>query len=145
MYLRTIIQRLKERGHDFSVFQPCTQQEIHALEQEFGIQLPAAYREFLLLMGHVGGEVMRGTQCFYKDLHKIQGWSRTLLESNYVETPLPLDAFIFLYNGYQFLFFRTSEGDDPPVYSYVEGDDSAHTFPQTFPHFSQFLRSIIEE
>lgn len=145
MYLDSIIQRLKEQGHEFRAFQACTEQEIHSLEQELGIQLPAAYREFLLLMGHDGGDVLRGTQCFYEDLPKIQGWSRTLLESNNVQTPLPPDAFVFLYSGYQFLFFRLSEGADPPIYSYTEGDAPATGFPEVFPHFSHFLRSIIEE
>lgn len=145
MYLGAVIQRLREQGHDFSEFKPCTEQEIRALEQELGVQLPAAYREFLLLMGHDGGDVLSGTRCFYADLTRIQDWSRTLLTSNHVATPLPADAFIFLYTGYQFLFFRTTEGADPPVYSYTEGDAPAAAFPQTFPHFSHFLRSVIEE
>lgn len=145
MYLDQVIARLVEQDVDTQEFQPCSEQEVQELEQQLERQLPAAYREFLLTMGHGAGEMFQADDCFYGDLPKIQRLANILLAQNNVATPLPADAFVFLYAGYQFLFFRTGEGDDPPTYYYMEGDEQTNTFPRTFEHYSEFLASAIEE
>lgn len=76
---------------------PCTLQEVEELEQCRGHRLPEAYREFLFWMGHTSGGVLAGTNCFYRDLQRIQASARELLEENQYSGELPKDAFVFLY------------------------------------------------
>ncbi len=57
---------------------------------------------------------------------------------------MPEDAFVFfMHQGYQFMFFRLSEGDDPPVYYYGEGEGQ-DTFRVLQPSYSAFLETEIE-
>ncbi len=58
---------------------------------------------------------------------------------------LPEDAFVFfMHQGYHFNFFRTSAGDDPPIYRYLEGTD-LETFPSTYSHFTDFLLQGVQD
>lgn len=122
----------------------CTRDEVSAIEQQLGISLPRAYQEFLLSMGHSAGQFLRGSDCFFKHLPQLQEWAIELLqENNFVES-LPEDAFIFfMHQGYQFSFFRVSEGADPPIYSYCEGTEET-SFIQSHESFSEFLATEVE-
>ncbi len=105
---------------------PCTDAEVAQLEQQLGGPLPAAYREFLLWMGHGAGRFFVGTDYFYTDIKNIEHYregAQELLAENSVRTSIPEDAFIFyMHQGYQFMFFRLTENDNPPVYYYGEGE-----------------------
>lgn len=73
-------------------------------------------------MGHGAGTFMLGSSFFYNDLIDNQKYAQELLEEDHFPIPLPPDAFVFfMHQGYQFSFFRESDGDDPPVYYYLEG------------------------
>jgi hypothetical protein len=124
---------------------PCSEDEINALEYHLGLSLPQAYREFLLWMGHSGGGLLRGSDCFYKHLPHLREWAVELLEEDNFHEPLPDDAFVFfMHQGYQFAFFRLSEGDDPPVYYYHESTDQS-SFVISHRSFSEFLIVGIED
>jgi hypothetical protein len=122
MYLDTV----KARFRSLNVLRrqkvvPCTEKEVRRLEKTLGFPLPAAYREFLRWMGHGAGNFLRGTDCFYKCLPLLQGWATELLEENENPVVLPEDAFVFgMHQGYQFVFLRRSDGDNPPIYYYTE-------------------------
>ncbi len=101
---------------------PCSWYEINKLENQVGSKLPQMYREILTHIGHGAGDFWAGEDCFYKHLPLIQKWARELLLEDSFPVSLPDDAFVFfMHQGYQFDFFRLSEGDNPPVYSYLEG------------------------
>jgi hypothetical protein len=124
MYLEKTQQK-KELLHQagFKQFVPCTEEEITKLEDWVGHRLPHTYREFLLWMGHWGGGLFVGSDCFYENLKDLQEWTRTLLEEDKNPVQLPEDAFtFFMHQGYLFLYFRLSEGEDPPVYYYLENE-----------------------
>lgn len=140
-----LVRRLASRGVDAAQWQPCSPQQVQALEAHVGGQLPAAYRAFLLLMGRGAGDYLAGTPCFYDELLPIQAWSRSLLAQHRLDHLLPPDAFFFVNNGYHLLFFRLCEGDDPPVYTYLEGDAVAAAFPRAFERYSDFLLSMADE
>ncbi len=124
---------------------PCTLQEVEELEQCIGHRLPEAYREFLLWMGHAGGGVLAGTNCFYRDLRRIQASARELLEENQYAGELPKDAFVFyMHQGYQFNFFHLADGDDPPVYCYVDENPPRTFFEQIYQRFSLFVLTEVE-
>ncbi|MEQ8757271.1 MAG: SMI1/KNR4 family protein [Coleofasciculus sp. G1-WW12-02] len=145
MYLDTVKQQLQQLG----LVQPdelvgCTASEINKLEQELGISLPKAYQEFILEMGHGAGQFLRGSDCFFKHLPYLREWAIELLEENNFPKPLPNDAFIFfMHQGYQFSFFLVSEGDDPPIYSYCEGENQIQ-FTKSNAKFSEFLEQEVE-
>jgi hypothetical protein len=121
----------------------CTEAEVAALEQRIGSALPAAYREFLLWMGHSGEHLLRGSDVFYDRLIDLQEWGPELLEENSIP-PMPDDAFVFyMHQGYQLAFFRLSEGDNPPAYYYGEGE-GLDRFRLDYARYSDFLVAVIE-
>jgi hypothetical protein len=145
MYLESIKQRLIALNRDSS--QPlcgCTLEEIRQLEQRLGVKLPRAYQEFLRMMGKEAGQFLRGSDCFYPQMRELQTAAVELLEENHFPQVLPKDAFVFfLHQGYQFSFFRLSEGDDPPTYSYCEGETQG-SFVKSHERFSDFLATEME-
>jgi hypothetical protein len=91
------------------------------------------------MMGHGAGKFLRGSDCFYQHLPQIQEWAKQLLVENDFPQALPEDAFVFfMHQGYQFSFFRLSEGDNPPTYSYCEGQEQPD-FVKSHDQFSDFL------
>lgn len=143
------LEKVKARIEELHVLYPdkiapCTEEEVWALEKELGRALPAAYREFLLWMGHNDGNLQRGTNWLYEDLAFLQEDAVELMQQDAFPVTLPQDAFVFLMHAhYQFAFFRTSEGDDPPVYMYVETDEEI-ALKISDSHYSDFLLDLVE-
>ena len=103
----------------------CSDEEVRGLEDRFGVHVPAAYREWLLWMGHRAGGFLRGTDVFYdSDLPSLKEGALELFHENEMDGALPADALVFyLHQGYVVQFMRLSEGDDPPIYGYAEGKE----------------------
>lgn len=122
----------------------CTRNEVILIEQQLEINLPIVYQEFLLSMGHSAGKFLQGSDCFFQHLLFLQDWAVELLNENNFPQKLPEDVFVFyMHQGYQFSFFRLSEGDDPPTYSYCEGTNQT-TFIISHKRFSDFLKTEVE-
>jgi len=154
MYLddvKRLFAEVNARTHIADAVHPCTEQEIAQLERQYHLTLPPAYQEFLRWMGHGAGRFLAGDGCFYDALPQLRAYALELLEENHVTYRLPDDAFVFsMHDGYQFLFFRVSEGENPPVYWYgegepVEGSDAANPFSRRFERYSDFLVAAITE
>src|ERR1051326_8785008 len=115
MYLEKVKAQVEElQGrHLIGQLVPCSEEEVHALENQLGRALPAAYREVRLLMGQRTGGLLGGTSWLYEDLEFIQDDALDLMRRDRFPVLLPPDAFVFLmHEGYQFAFFRLTEGDD---------------------------------
>lgn len=145
MYLDSLKIRLAEISSISSdQISPCTEEEVSSLELQLGVSLPSAYREFLLWMGHGAGQLMQGSDCFFAQLLTIQEWAKELLQENSFPEKLPDDAFVFfMHQGYQFSFLRTTEGDDPPIYYFLE-DEEQTSFIKIHEHYHEFLATEIE-
>lgn len=100
----------------------CSIDEIDAIAQGLGLNLPQAYREFLEWTGKSGG-------CFagdYFDCNRVlkfnQSHCRWMLEKSNQFDSFPKDAiFIIVYQGgYGFEFICASEGENPPVHRGIE-------------------------
>jgi hypothetical protein len=112
-YLKNRGERLKSLG----LF------ELKEFEEKVNVTLPKEYRDFLLLMGRSAGNYMKGSSVFYEQLLHLKEWTDELINENNLP-PLPPDAFPFwMHQGYQAAYFRTTEGDNPPVYYFTEGKD----------------------
>ncbi|MEG3896350.1 MULTISPECIES: SMI1/KNR4 family protein [unclassified Microcoleus] len=143
------LDRVKERFKELKLVNPhelmgCTYREITELEKKLGFSLPEAYKEFLLWMGKNAGRVLQGSDCFFKHLPYLKEWAIELLEENQFPNTLPEDAFVFfMHQGYQFSFFRLSEGDDPPTYFYCEGTNQT-SFTRSHNKLSEFMATEIQ-
>ena len=112
--------------------------EIDELESELGHGLPRTYRRFLERMGHSAGGLFRGSDYSLAQPHRLRlrpAAERVIARAGGGHE-LPVDAFVFLiHHGYQFLFMRLGEGDDPPVYRFSDADHQAVRIADTFSEF----------
>ncbi len=144
------LDRVKERVQELhllaqNVVWPCTEQEIEQLEEWMHISLPAAYKEFLLWMGHRAGGLFFDAHCHYWDLEHNQIVAAQMLQENNFPVSLPQDAFVFYIDQATiFYFFLLSEGEDPPVYMYEELMPGP-TFPLAYHKYSEYLAAEVEK
>ncbi|RAJ88235.1 SUKH superfamily protein [Chitinophaga dinghuensis] len=101
----------------------CSVSEMKRLERYFELTLPSTYVEFLYYMGKGAGSYMEGSSVFLDEIYILKpDFEELLLERG---LSLPANAFVFwAHQGYQFAFFCTDEGDNPPVYFYYEGKNA---------------------
>lgn len=132
---------------------PCDDSQIYSIERRCNISLPQSYKEFLRWGGVSAGGFRRDSNCFYEyssqflEMREIA--EELLIEDDFVDL-LPEDAFVFdMHQGYIFWFFKTLDGDDPPVYGYQQGcAPISHTkipFKMISSSFSEFLLKSLEE
>lgn len=147
MYLNKAQQRYQTYafGHKLRPIKGCTDSDIADLEDALRLELPAAYVEFLRWMGHDAGDLLIGTDYAYAIVPRLRTWAQELLDEDVYTTPLPQDAIVTsMHQGYQFLFIRAAEGDDPPVYYYREGMQEPD-FIKKFASFSMYITHIVDE
>ncbi|MFB8798281.1 MAG: SMI1/KNR4 family protein [Microcoleus sp.] len=149
MYLEKFKARFAELQHLFPYkLLSCTEEQIHSLERQYGLTLPMAYKQFLLWGGVCAGGLFEGSNYSYDDLSELREGAEGLLERDEFPEPLPKDAFVLMmHQGYIFWLFKTSEGDDPPVYGYEERDVGVPPVPfkKISSSFSKFLEEALEE
>ena len=92
-------------------------------------------------MGHNAGIFNRGSDYLYKDLFNLTSLARKTLRNSPFE--LPNNAFvIFSHQGYIFAYFMLSDGDDPPVYTYMEAEPEPKKWATSF---SEYLAKSLQE
>ena len=118
-----------------SSFRGCTESQIAEIASNKN--LPLRYREFLSEMGQAAGKFFIGTDIFYPSIIGLTNDARELVSEDSAGIALPVDAIAFaMHQGYEVLFFRTTDGDDPPVYHYSEGSGQ---FQRKYDSFTQYL------
>lgn len=121
----------------------CSPAEIEQVAVDVGRPLPLAYQEFLAKMGRGAGRFYVGTDLFYPNLLGLSEAAHELVAEDEAGIALPEDAVAFMmHQGYQFMFFRTGEGDDPPVYYYME---LSGEFVKKGERLSQFLIDVAHD
>ncbi len=120
----------------------CSEQDLLELQHGMGVQLPPAYLRFLRRCGADTGDFLRGSDLTLAFLPRLRSSAQALLTDD--KGPLlPDDAFVFFsHQGYQFLFFRLSDGPDPPVFYYLE---ASGVFRKVAPSFSAWLRQTVHD
>ncbi|BBH22960.1 hypothetical protein Back11_43050 [Paenibacillus baekrokdamisoli] len=121
-----------------------TEIEVEHCEKIIGSPFPYQYREFLLSIGQNAGMLFQGTDILFRNaenLLELRKEAENLMDENQESFNLPTGAFVFsMHQGYEFNFFVITEGNDPPVYQYVEGDGPPVL---VWDSFSTFLRKSI--
>jgi hypothetical protein len=102
----------------------CSDSDITRIEGTSGVQLPAAYKAFLRVVGKNAGQLMGDIDFLYEGVLALNARAAAILD-NWEEGKLvlPAKAFVFsMRQGEQFMFFiADGRSDDPPVYYYFEG------------------------
>jgi hypothetical protein len=115
--------------------EPCDEWEVRDLEQQLRVELPPAYRAFLLVAGHGFGSFAGSHHAVDDDLAGLQRAGRRIFRGDGGD--LPGGAFVFfVHQGFVVRFFLLDDGPDPAVFEYVE-----HWPPvkQLATRFSEFL------
>lgn len=121
----------------------CSPEEITAFEQDVGQSLPETYRSFLEHMGRNAGNFYVGTNFFYPGILGLTKAARELLAEDEANLTLPDDAIVFsMHQGYQFLFLRANDGNDPSVWHYLE---QTGEFTKKAEHLTQFLFDVAHD
>jgi hypothetical protein len=101
--------------------------------------------KFILTMGKGAGDLLAGSDVFYHQIEGLQDVAVEMLIEDGFPQKLSEDAFVFfMHQGYQFNFFNTSAGDDPPVYRYLEETD-LETFPLIYSHLNDLLLQELQD
>jgi hypothetical protein len=140
----SVVQQMQQATWDWfprDELIPCTEHEIEVLESQLGMPIPGALKAFLLWMGQGAGTFLQSGGCFYPDMLTAREQAKRTLEQYGKLSTLPEDALvIYIHEGVQFSFIRTSEGDNPPVYSY--GDHAPlYIFCIAYEYYSDFLET----
>ncbi len=127
---------------------PCSEAEVQSYETQLGLKLPLAYKEFLLWGGHGIGvgwnHIMRGSEFYfdafyyddrrpyYRDLMKHDDLDYSVLDEQTI--------IIFSHHDYQCAYIRADEGENPPVYFYLEGESE---IVKESDSYSEYLEGVI--
>ena len=102
---------------------PCgaSLEEIAALEDSIGFELPEAYREYLSFMGKDYDGILRGSDCFINNVIDNNGYLPELLQENGLAATTRNACVWFLHQGYIALWFDLpAEGQDPELSLFTE-------------------------
>jgi len=115
-------------------------EDISELEKSLGCSLPAAYKEYLLLIGKDYEGVMVGTNCFLSDVKSNNEYLPELLEENDLSEHILPNRYVafFCHQGYMMAWFSIpSEASDPVCTYYFEGTTEK---PEEYGTFSEFMK-----
>ncbi len=142
-YINDLVKRLEEKGISMV---KCTEDDLKMLNQVVKKgKLPEAYIEFLKVMGNgTKGQFMGGDSCFINEIKDLREGAIELLEENDSKNIITDDDFIFwMSQGCMFCFFKTNEGDNPPIYFYNESGEN-DKFIKISNSFTDFLIARLE-
>lgn len=128
-------------------FEGCSREEIVDLEEYATGKFPPYYRAFLELMGRGSGHLFLGSDALVSENHqlRLRAAAERLLKRRDSTWSLPPSAFVFLmHQGYQFLFIRLDEGEDPPVYLVTEREPCPKKLSDNFSVYIENYTSDLE-
>ena len=133
---------------------PCTETEVNELESMLPkpYHLPEAYKEFLLYGGHRMADVFNGYEASYRVVKKIASSQNqeiirmVQLEDIPDKKELPADLFVIeeVHHCGNFTYLLVTEGENPPVYFWEEGEGGLEYSRELANCFSNFLMMRIK-
>ena len=118
---------------------PATEDEIDSFEAAFGHRLPASYRAYLRVCGTHPPKHLVGSDCVLGHVFDNNVAAVEIFAENELEKPTAPMVTFMMHQGYFLEYFLIDGTDDPPVYSYMEGDDCIQ---QSAGRFSEWVASI---
>lgn len=98
----------------------CSIEEIICIENKLNIELPKAYKDFLMLMGKNAGPIFCGNNYEIYELISLQKEANEILYRR-TGTNLTKEVFVFsIHQNYAFQFFKLNENDNPKTYIFIE-------------------------
>jgi SMI1 / KNR4 family (SUKH-1) len=98
---------------------PCDEWQVSDLEQQLRIDLPAAYKAFLLVAGQGFSPFEGSHYAVEDDISDLQRSGGQIFKRH--GNNLPTGAFVFfVHQGFAVRFFLLDDGFDPAVYEYAE-------------------------
>jgi hypothetical protein len=142
MHAREFVNLLVKNGFaTLKEIHGCSVDEIEKLEKHIGAKLPHEFREYLMLVGHGAGDFNKGSDYSFENLFHLTEESRKMMDAGPFK--LPDDSFVFFsHQGYIIAYFKLSEGDNPPVYSYMEMEQEPLKWA---PSFTEYLSKSLDE
>lgn len=123
----------------------CNSADLRDVQSISQHRLPAAYIAFLSKMGRNAGPLFEGSEFSpaHKNKLRLRQIAERILKDSHSSFVLPDTVFVFLqHQGYQFLFFNVTDGDDPPVFLVRDN----HPYPtQVSVAFSRFILDAVEK
>lgn len=105
------------------------------------VRLPAKYKNFLFAWGKQAGDFLDDSCFLYDSLESLcRPNAESLAKENGFE--LPPQAFVFLERYPLFMFFDTTQGEDPPVWLFDE-DQSKPTMVAS--GFTEWLNKLVDD
>jgi hypothetical protein len=109
----------------------CSPEEIRTVAETVGGRLPGSYLRFLGVAGKQAGRFFGDSSFFYPEMLSLREMAEDLLRDA-AWTLKPTELPFATHEGYQFLFFDAAEGDDPPVWHYLELDPGPRVVAPSF-------------
>lgn len=130
----SFLNDLYER-HDPNI-EVCNEDELLELEKKWRTNLPLAYKEVFRIKGKHGAFGLRRNEFSVDEYDKMQEAVKDIISRNHLQINLN-EVFVFscFASLGNFCFYRLDEGDNPPVYIYIEGDDTYHEAYRSFVEF----------
>lgn len=105
-------------------FHGCSHDEIRKLMKNQSVEkLPNIYIDFMLKLGkNCPGSVFTGEDLYYDSVLELKDVFADFLEYEKAEWEISDNIFIFwTHHDYKFYFFDVAEGDNPPIYVFIQG------------------------
>ena len=154
-YLNSIEKKLNDWG---VIYKGCPNNQIIAIEKKINKKLPACYVEFLERMGYdmdrkdmsskggFVGESIFYTDVFNEDYTNKDGLIEQLKDDDRTDLLEQINENVFVFfssQGYIYAFFKLDEGDNPPIYGYIEGYEK-ESFPKLTNSLLEFFEKYLE-
>jgi len=121
----------------------CSELEIAQVQSSISGPMPRAYLEFLDVMGNGAGWLFQGSDIYFPDVLNCKNTAKEVIQTSDSGYKLAPTAFVFYsHQGYQFIFFDTKDGDDPPVYRFQQ---SSYQPELVDAQFSNWLSRCVDE
>lgn len=163
-YLKEAKNFIKQFPELETNFRGCSEKEIDDLQEILNVRIPEAFKEFLRWFGKSGGRILRGTDYYFyylsgaayedykeegilsQDYNMKQAGIEILCRNKFNGKAILEDSIVFMcHQGYAMEYIKTTDGENPPVYIFVEQGDWLKNGPTIWAEsFSEYMINMLK-